>query len=301
MTPYFGEAIKSLFYYLITTWTKSWNIYDNNQWTLLPLLKGSMMVYMMLIATAYCKPRYRMLVELGLFVYYYISNDSAFGMQFFFGAFLSDLSQHPAHIAWCQGRKWPSRFLSPILILIGLLLASYPEDKAQWMPWSRYMGQTSIYIFPKDNETPRYYSGIGLEFAALGIHFSPSAKSVLSSKYLLWFGKNSFAVYLLHGALLRSVLIWMLFGFKVPADIIREDGRHEPGPKLKLGGRARWYFWLPIWFCMLYYIANLWTKFVDPWCARVTERFVKYVFEDPADLQNGGSKGGDQEKKLLPR
>ena len=79
MTPYFGEAVKSLIYHLVTTWTRSWNIYDNNQWTLLPLLKGSMLIYIMLFATAYVKPRYRMMVELGLFVYYYISNDCKFG------------------------------------------------------------------------------------------------------------------------------------------------------------------------------------------------------------------------------
>lgn len=75
MTPYIGEAIKTLLSNLITTWTKSWNIYDNNQWTLLPLLKGAMLVYIMCFATAYCKTRYRMMIELGLFVYYYISND----------------------------------------------------------------------------------------------------------------------------------------------------------------------------------------------------------------------------------
>jgi hypothetical protein len=75
MTPYIGEAIKSLIYHLITTWTRMWNVYDNNQWTLLPLLKGSMLVYTMLFATAYAKPRYRMMVELGLFVYYYVSSD----------------------------------------------------------------------------------------------------------------------------------------------------------------------------------------------------------------------------------
>jgi peptidoglycan/LPS O-acetylase OafA/YrhL len=214
-------------------------------------------------------------------------------MQFFFGAFLSDLSQHPPHLAWCAARKWPSRFLSPILCLIGLLLASYPEDKAQWMTWSRVMGQTSVYIFPADNETPRFYSGIGLIFFALGIHFSNSMKNVLSNKYLLWFGKNSFAVYLLHGTLLRTLLVWMYFGLKVPADIIHEDGKIEPGPPLKICGKARWYFWLPIWFVILYYVANLWTKYVDPWCARVTERLVKYVFEDQP------SEG--QEKRLLPQ
>lgn len=78
MTPWFGDALKSLIYNIITTWTRSWNNYDNNQWTLLPLLKGSMLIYTMLFATAYVKPRYRMLVELGLFVYYYVSNDCEF-------------------------------------------------------------------------------------------------------------------------------------------------------------------------------------------------------------------------------
>ena len=220
---------------------------------------------------------------------------AAFGMQFFFGAFLSDLSQHPPHLNWVAARKWPARVLAPILILFGLLLASYPEDKAQWMPWSTFMGQTSVYIFPADNETPRFYSGVGLIFLTLGIHFSPSAKNVLSLKYLLWLGKNSFAVYLLHGAFLRSVLVWMLFGIRTPADIIHEDGSREPGPPLQICGRARWYFWLPIWFVILYSAANLWTKYVDPWCARLTQKLEKYVFEEPQQDQNV-EKGG-----LLPQ
>ncbi len=75
MTPFIGEAIQSLLVNLITTWTRSWNIYDNNQWTLLPLLKGSMLVYMFIVATAYCKTRYRMICEFALFVYYYICGD----------------------------------------------------------------------------------------------------------------------------------------------------------------------------------------------------------------------------------
>lgn len=106
-------------------------MYEANQWTLLPLLKGAFLVYIMLFATAYIKPRYRMMVEFGMFIYYYIANDRTFsyalflanthfkiaeyGTQFFFGAFLCDLSQHPPYIAWIAARKWPGRFLTPIL------------------------------------------------------------------------------------------------------------------------------------------------------------------------------------------
>lgn len=75
MIPYVGEAIYSLFSHLITTWTKGWNMYDHNTWTLLPLLRASMLIYMFLVATAFCKARYRMILELGLFLYCYIGND----------------------------------------------------------------------------------------------------------------------------------------------------------------------------------------------------------------------------------
>lgn len=162
------------------------------------------------------------------------------------------------------------------------------------MPWSAKMQHYSDYIFPQENETHRFYTGIGLIFIALGIHFSTSAKAFLSSKYLLWFGKQSFAVYLLHGSLLRSILCWMYYGIHIPGDIIVEGGGIQPGPKLVLCGRFQFWFWLPIWLCIVYGSAMAWTQYVDPWCARVTEKLVKYVFEDTQqDL--------DSEKRLLPQ
>ncbi len=208
-----------------------------------------------------------------------LTETAAFGMQFFFGAFLSDLYQYAPHIAWANARKWPSRILSPILIFIGFLLASYPEDKPEWMLWSKYMLQISVWIFPPYSNTPRFYTGLGLEFIALGVHFSNPIRNLLSNKYLLWLGKNSFAVYLLHGTLFRTLLVWMLFGIKTPADVILENGVHTR-PNLKICGRFRWYFWLPIWFVILYACANFWTKYVDPFCGWLTQKLEESVFEE---------------------
>lgn len=75
MTPYIGEAIYSLLLEMIMTWSRGWNMYDHHTWTMLPLLKSSMLVFIFLFAAAYCKTRYRIMLELGLFVYFYISND----------------------------------------------------------------------------------------------------------------------------------------------------------------------------------------------------------------------------------
>lgn len=147
------------------------------------------------------------------------------------------------------------------------------------MPWSNLMLKLSDYIFPSSHpDTPRFYTGLGLTFIATGIHFSDSVKQLLSHKYLLWLGKNSFAVYLLHGTLLRTVLVWMQYGIIAPADIQNEDGTVSEGKHLELGGRLRFWFWIPVWFVLQYWVANLWTGWVDPFCARITEGIEKRVF-----------------------
>ncbi|KAE8441761.1 hypothetical protein EG329_004319 [Mollisiaceae sp. DMI_Dod_QoI] len=287
-----GPGIMNLVLNLITTWVREWNVYEPNQWTLLPLLKGAFLVYMMLFATAYVKPKYRMIIEMALFVYYYIANDPEYGIHFFFGAFLCDLSQHSPHTTWLTTRpySWPSRIISPLLLLTGLLLASYPETKPEWTPWSSTMLQLSAYIFPPNHpDTPRFYTGLGLVFLSSSIHLSPFLKSLLSNKYLLWAGKNSFAVYLLHGTLLRTILVWMLYGFVAPKDIVQEDGTVVEGKHLELGNHLWWYFCVGVWFVVQYYAAHLWTSYVDPLCARVTKGLENWVFEE------------EEEKSVLPQ
>ncbi len=73
--PYLGNAIKSLLYNLITTWTKGANIYDGNQWTMLPLLAGSYAVYAYVLATVSVRPAHRMMLSLLMWAFYYGASD----------------------------------------------------------------------------------------------------------------------------------------------------------------------------------------------------------------------------------
>lgn len=75
------QALYELVFNLTTTWTWSANRYDQNQWTLLPLLKGSAYVYAFMVATAYVNPRHRILASLGLWVYFYSAGDCKFNFQ----------------------------------------------------------------------------------------------------------------------------------------------------------------------------------------------------------------------------
>ena len=71
----FAAAFYDLFANMITTWTDGGNEYDKIQWTLTYLLRGSMLVYLTLFATAYLQPKYRMLAYGIMFLYYWAGGE----------------------------------------------------------------------------------------------------------------------------------------------------------------------------------------------------------------------------------
>jgi hypothetical protein len=69
------SAIYSLFSAIIETWTHGKNYYDGNQWTMMPLLRGSMLTYVYIIATSYVRPRNRMMATLGMYLYFWMAGE----------------------------------------------------------------------------------------------------------------------------------------------------------------------------------------------------------------------------------
>ena len=56
----------------------------------------------------------------------------------------------------------------------------------------------------------RVYGSLGGILLIVGIIISPHARWALSRPILLWLGKVSFAIYLLHGMFLRTIFAWLL-------------------------------------------------------------------------------------------
>lgn len=71
-------SVKHLVQNIISTWTRGQNAYDGNQWTLLPLLKGSMEVYTFIVATSYIQPQFRMVLSLMMYAYFWMAADCMF-------------------------------------------------------------------------------------------------------------------------------------------------------------------------------------------------------------------------------
>lgn len=93
--PHLGDALYSLFYNIITTWTNGHNSYDGNQWTLLPLLKGSFWVYIFIFATAYMQPRYRMMATMSMFAYFWVASDGNYHISRRTSVRITNILQRP--------------------------------------------------------------------------------------------------------------------------------------------------------------------------------------------------------------
>ena len=79
INPSWLGAVYQLFQNIYVTWRGSpgdSNVYDKNQWCMLLLLKGSMLVYIIMLTTFRCAPKYRMSVFFILFLYNYNARDS---------------------------------------------------------------------------------------------------------------------------------------------------------------------------------------------------------------------------------
>ena len=305
----FASAIYDLFYNLGRTWLDGSNDYDKIQWTLTFLLKGSMMTYLTLFATMYVKPRWRMFILCGLYYFKWKSGDcecsapspltninqhiAVVGFNVFMGMLLAEITHDPDIQAMAAEHNIIRTITSGAAILLGLYFTSYPEDKPEWSKWSNGLTILGNYIFPRKVEFSRYYAGLGVNILATGILFNNTAKKILSNSLFLYMGKLSFAIYLLHAPLIRTVLTYGLYGFSVrPAGGKDEHGNDLP-PGL-LPNPSRWVcvFVIPIFYLFLYRVAGLWASYVEPFCGQVTNWFENLVFREDAKV--------GQEKPILP-
>ncbi|EHY59611.1 hypothetical protein HRR83_001117 [Exophiala dermatitidis] len=207
------QAIKDLLSALRGTWVY-WgqNPYDQPQWALVYLLQGSVMVISALSLVISMTPLWRT-VTLFILTFWSLNwsriiGDPFAGLCCFAGILLGEMSL--SNIP--KAASAASCFISPPLIFLALFLMSYPGSWYQNATWSTWLHDVAIAYVPADiaHAVDRVYGSVGGILLVVGIIISPHARWLLSRRPLQWLGKVSFAIYLLHGPLMRTVFAWVL-------------------------------------------------------------------------------------------
>ncbi|KAJ5135572.1 uncharacterized protein N7515_004850 [Penicillium bovifimosum] len=268
----FGTAIADLVRQTAGTWMYGENAYDQPQWALLSLHRGSLYVFMTLMALVNTTPLFRVCAQLFLYAYSWATLDGTVGINVFAGMILAELSFY--NLTALQPRIL-FRILPYGLVTLGLYLCSYPDQFAEQAAWSSQLAALAQIIFPKGAHVGRYYAGLGAQMICLGIILSASMQRILSHPVLLWLGSISFPLYLLHGPLMRSVLVYLLYlpmsvGF---APAVRADGTPDPESYIPTPNPLRLVVTLVIFFAFLLYVSRQWARHVEPRTGAATAAF----------------------------
>jgi peptidoglycan/LPS O-acetylase OafA/YrhL len=195
--------------------------YDPHTFTIPMEFRGSVCIYVFLLATAALKVKWRL--GLGAALAFYALQIGRWDMSIFMGGMLhSELdirrTSTPGHLRTPSMVARESRFWRVVLrttafrwccIILALYFLSYPDAAAEFTPgfiflsrWvPRYYSQLSGWMF---------YQAIGAMILLPCILRSPMLRSWLDSPVALWLGKVSFSFYLIHGPVLHSLGFWIM-------------------------------------------------------------------------------------------
>ncbi|KAJ5749214.1 uncharacterized protein N7511_010910 [Penicillium nucicola] len=257
------------------TWFYGENAYDQPQWALKHLFRGSLYVFMTMLALVNTTPLFRICAQMVLYAYAWITLDGAVGTNIFAGMIMAEMSFY--NLSALQPRLL-FRALPYGLVTLGLYICSYPDEYSNQTEWSSQLASLAQTIFPKDANVSRYYASLGAQMICLGVMLSPFLRRILSHPSLLWLGSISFPLYLIHGPLMRSVLVYLVYlpmsiGFK-PS--LLSDGTVNPESYIPTPSPFRLAVILVIFFVFLLYVVQQWTKYVEPKMAALTNAFEKF-------------------------
>ena len=209
------------------------------------------------------------------------------GFTVFGGILLAEfsLSSMPAKLA-----RW-SALLSPPLALFALVLMSVPSDYAGNVPWSATLVSLGERLAPPQIDFSRFFGSFGGLLLVLAIVVSPHLRAMLSRPALLWLGKVSFPIYLLHGTFMRSVFAWLMFAGREMQSFEVKDGEVVGQVwRYPLPGVVRTFASVVASMGLCLLAAHYWASRVEPCFGRITKAIEDEMF----------GRRGEAPKTVLP-
>ncbi|KAI9159098.1 hard surface induced protein [Paramyrothecium foliicola] len=250
--------------------------YDPHTFTIPMELRGSMFLYIFLLATAAIKPNWRL--GLGGFLSAYSLQLGRWDMATFMGgALLSEMdirrtsegrtlvppatSSRFGQHGLLQPSPSKERALRWFGIFIALFFLSYPDAGAEWTPGFIFLSDwVPRYYIPLSGWM--FYQATGALILLVCVLRSPLLCRFLEGRHAQYLGKISFSFYLVHGPVLHSLGFWIM------PRLFDQFGKY--------GGYAVGYVVL---LSTSLYLSNWWYKKIDLWSVTVGKRVEKFVKE----------------------
>ena len=186
------------------------------------------------------------------------------GANVFTGILLAELNHSELPLRFAK----LSPFFAPPLAICGLVLMSFPSQFQDWARWSDFLLRWHNKIAPVNAELMRFWPTIGAQLLTFSIVMSPHLRRALSQRWLLWLGKVSFPLYLLHGSFMRSILAWLLFSRQKITEI-EEEGKKSM--RYPLPGIPTFLIAMPAFFVILFTATHFWATKIEPYFGIITK------------------------------
>ncbi|KAI1380668.1 acyltransferase [Hypoxylon crocopeplum] len=210
--------------------------YDVHLWTIPVEFRCSMMLFLVMFGTARLRTVFRFLC-LGILMWFTLRNDRWEVVLFLWGMAIAELDlirnahepttshSSPAPLlplektpAVAPERRKTCNFLWILLSIPALYLMSEPDAGTAGNPGWKYLG---TFIPEWFSDKYRYYQMIGSVMFVFCVARSPSWQRVFNSAPVQYFGRISYALYLMHGPVMHTI------GFMVERrawDLVGTDG-----------------------------------------------------------------------------
>lgn len=196
-------------------WTMS--RYDIHLWTIPVELRCSVFLFMTHAATALMTSKTR-LASLTVFATLGITWGDSWEMSLFWtGIAMCELDM--MHPATSHHDRYHKRWIA--LFVLGLYLMSTPMLFAQYSPCFSGLAQVHIPGLRK-SEQPRFWQCAGAVMVLLTVSHCQTFKNFFSNRLARYLGRISYALYLVHGPILRCVgyslsfWLWQVIGRETP-------------------------------------------------------------------------------------
>ncbi|PHH64108.1 hypothetical protein CDD81_4983 [Ophiocordyceps australis] len=186
--------------------------YDVHLWTIPVEFRCSLYLFLVLVGTARLQTRFRFLFVGGIIWFTYRQSRWEL-LLFFFGMLLAEWDHiRGAHLAPTlphdekqlpQSRQLYKRLFWAFLSIVGLYLLCQPDGRGEITPGWRYL-TSSIPSWWKE-EKYRYWQSTGAIIFVLAVGHSKRWQRFFNTPVVQYFGKISYAMYLMHGPAMHTV------------------------------------------------------------------------------------------------